>query len=196
MSQHLRTFIAIKILPEKFLSEVIQELKSKLNNEPVKWVADENLHLTMKFLGDTTVQQVHEIKNILHDIAASHFSFTINLRGVSYFKSKGIPRVLFINAEDEGELSSLAQEIDAGLANIGFLKESRPFKAHFTLARIKLLKNRKIFYETAEKFQDTFFQSDDVKEIIFYQSHLIPSGPEYRILDKIPLKNNPVHRQK
>jgi RNA 2',3'-cyclic 3'-phosphodiesterase len=187
MSQLLRTFIAIKFLPEKSLLELIQKLKSELKDEPVKWVADENLHLTMKFLGDTTIQQVSEIKNILRELAAFHSSFAIKLRGLGYFKSKGMPRVLFIKLENEDRLKQLALEIDEKLAKIGFPKEGRPFKAHFTVARIKFLKNRKNFYETAEKYHDTFFQSAHIYDIIFYQSHLKPSGPEYKVLDKIPL---------
>jgi RNA 2',3'-cyclic 3'-phosphodiesterase len=189
MSQPLRTFIAIKILPEKSLLKVIEQLKSDLSGESVRWVEDENLHLTIKFLGDTTVQQVNEIKHILRDIAASHSPFTIKLRGLGYFKSKGTSRVLFIKPVDEGKLNSLALEIGEKLTPFGYMKEKRPFRGHFTLARIKFLKNRKNFYETAEKYQDTFFQPADVKEIIFYQSVLKPPGPEYLVLEKISFKS-------
>lgn len=182
MTDWLRTFVAVKVEPAPQLLQTIKDVKNKLSAEPVKWAAPNNLHITLKFLGDTLPSQVDEVGEELNQAAKLFSSFSFELEGLGFFKNKGMPRVLFAHIKEGEVLQHLAAEIDKRLENLGFQPETRPFKPHLTLARIKFLKNKKGFYEAVEKYRDTFMQNAKINEIIFYQSVLKPEGPVYREL--------------
>ncbi len=175
----LRTFVAVKIEPAPKLLQILKDLKNILSGEPVKWVEPGNLHLTLKFLGDILPSQVDEIGEELNQVSKMFSSFSFELEGLDYFKNKGMPRVLFANIKEGEILQQLAAEIDNRLAKLGFETETRPFKPHLTLARIKFLNNKKAFYQAVEKSRETFFQTVTINEIIFYRSVLKPEKTEY-----------------
>ncbi|MCA1759499.1 MAG: RNA 2',3'-cyclic phosphodiesterase [Bacteroidales bacterium] len=179
MTDLLRTFVAVKIKPAPLLLQAFINLKKELSCEPVKWVEPNNLHLTLKFLGDTFPSQVDEIGEELNQVSKQFSSFSFELEGLGYFKNKGMPRVLFANIKDGEVLQLVAAEINNRLVKLGFEPENRPFKPHLTLARIKFLKNKKAFYQAVEKYSETLFQSVNIDELIFYRSILRPEGPEY-----------------
>jgi 2'-5' RNA ligase len=190
MTDLLRTFTAIAINPSPLLVQILNELQNKLSAEPVKWVDLNNLHLTLKFLGDTRPSHVDEISEELRLVAQLFSPISFQLEGLGYFKNKGMPRVLFARIKEGEELQHLAAEIDKRLANLGFQPESRPFNPHLTLARIKFLKNKKAFYQTAEEYRETFIQTVTIGELIFYQSILKPEGPEYKPLGGFALRGH------
>lgn len=189
MTDFLRTFVAVKVEPSPVLQETMNDLKQKLAGEQVKWVEPNNLHLTLKFLGDTLPSQVDEIGEELNQAAKLFFAFTFRLEGLGFFKSRGMPRVLFVHINEGEVLQHLADEIDSRLAKLGYQPEKRPFKPHLTLARIKYLKNKKVFYEAVEKYRSTFMQTTEINELVFYRSILKPHGPEYKSIAKIDLNS-------
>jgi RNA 2',3'-cyclic 3'-phosphodiesterase len=184
----MRTFIAIKVKPENALLQTITELKNELTGEPLRWVDEENLHLTLKFVGETTEEQAAQISNVLSGFALSQPLVSFILSGLGYFKNRKMPRVLFIGIQGGEALQQMAISIENILIPLGIEKDERPFNPHLTLARIKHLNNKRQFYQAVEAHQ--FYSSAPViiKEIIFFQSHLTPSGPEYRELEKYSLK--------
>lgn len=184
MTELLRTFVAVKIEPSPVLIQTINDLKNKLSGEAVKWVNANTLHLTLKFLGDTLPAQVDEIGEELNQVSKMFSSFSFQLEGLGFFKNKGIPRVLFANITEGEILQQLAAEIENRMLNLGFEPETRPFKPHLTLARIKFLKNKKAFYQDVENYRETFFQPVPINEFVFYRSILKPEGPEYLELGK------------
>lgn len=97
MTDLLRTFVAVKIEPAPQLLQTIKDLKNKLLGEPVKWVDPNNLHITLKFLGDTLPSQVDEVGEELNQVAKLFSAFSFELEGLGFFKNKGMPRVLFAN---------------------------------------------------------------------------------------------------
>ena len=183
----MRTFIAIKIKPETALLQKVAQLKKEFSKEQIKWLDGQNLHLTLKFLGDTSVEQAAHVKNSLAGLAAMQQPVSCCLKGLGYFNNRGMPRVLFVAIQDEKTLRFLAEEIDARMASIGFQKETRPFNPHLTLARIKFLRNKTAFYEAVAKSQHMKFQLVTADQIIYYQSHLTPEGPLYKELAKVSL---------
>lgn len=186
----MRTFIAIKVEPEALLLQTIKELRQELKHESIKWVDQSKLHLTLKFLGETSDAQVRQIKNILEQMATKYPPVSFRPEGLGYFKSRGMPRVLFIDIKEDDSLKQLAAAVDVLLSPLGFEKESRPFNPHLTLARIKFLQNKKAFYEAAGKYQNLKLQPVTIGEIIFFQSRLNPEGPVYHELAKCRLSGN------
>lgn len=179
----LRTFIAVKIEPRHSLIQLMHQLKKSFSEESIKWVAENNFHLTLKFLGGTSPQQMNEIKAVLQNIGRSFPAFHFDLKGIGYFKRKGQPRVLFIKIEKDALLKQLAAEIDTQFSLLGFEKENRPFNPHLTLGRIKFLKNKSRFYSIAEKYSAKHVQQATIHEIILYQSILKPQGAHYKPLN-------------
>lgn len=189
MANSLRTFIAVKIEPQSELLQLVKHLKKTFEKEKIKWVEENNLHLTLKFLGDTSSVQVEQVKNILQETGRKFCSFQFDLKGIGFFKRNRQPKVLFANIEKKDFLKELAAEIDIKLADLGFENEKRGFNPHLTLGRIKYLKNKARFYETVEEYRNQFIQQVKIDEIIYYQSILTPDGPEYKSIIKVGLNS-------
>jgi RNA 2',3'-cyclic 3'-phosphodiesterase len=183
----MRTFIAIKIKAEPLLIKIVADIKNQLEGESLTWVDIQNLHLTLKFLGETSGQQIQAIKKEMSDIAARYQPFPVLLKGLDSFKSGGMPRVLFAGIYDDGTMAHMAGDAGEFLVSLGFEKEMRPFKPHLTLARIKYLKNKKRFFDLVDKYRNLALQQSTVTEIILFQSLLNPSGPVYHELAVVPL---------
>lgn len=182
MSGMLRTFIGFKIQPSPMFLQSMANLKEELCEEPLNWTEPDKLHLTLKFIGNTLPGQLQAIDYELNRIAENFPAFSFQLEGLGFFKDKRTPRVLFVKIKHNKTLILLASEIERQLEKLGFEPENRPFNAHLTLARIKFLKSKPRFYETIEKFQNSFSQPVAVSEFIFYQSVLSPSGSQYTSL--------------
>ncbi len=188
MTDFLRTFIAVKIDPQPDLIRIISDLKESLKGQGIKWVDLNNLHLTLKFIGDTPALQVSRIKALLTQICAGFGTFSFDLEGIGYFKSRGIPKVLYAKIRDNGILINYAGEIDKGLTAIGFEREKRQFHPHLTIARIKYLGDRATFYRLSDRYNSLHLQTVTIRDIIFYNSILKSSGPVYKELSVIKLK--------
>ena len=187
MAASLRTFIAVKIEPNPELLRLVKHLKETFEKEKIKWVEENNLHLTLKFLGDTSPLQVEQVKELLLKTGENFSSFHFDLKGIDFFKRNRQPNVLFANIDKKDFLKQIAAEIDDKLADLGFEKEKRDFNPHLTLGRIKYLKNKVHFYETVDEYRDQFIQHVEIDEIIYYQSILKTDGPAYKSLVKVSL---------
>lgn len=180
MEKILRTFIAIKIIPDHNFIQLISLLKTKLKDHKIKWVDENNFHLTFRFLGNTTSDQIENIKSKLENITGKYKSFPLNLKGLGYFESKGKPRVLFVKTEKSQTLEMLAEEIKNHIIPFGFKEGNLEFKPHLTLGRIKFMKDKNSLISMLQNFEDTEIQKIYVSEIIFYQSILSSTGPVYK----------------
>ena len=184
----IRTFIAIE-LPAKIidgLKEIQDELKDGTNK--VTWVKPENIHLTIKFLGDIAADKIDSIAGLLESAAAKSHSFDISVKGVGGFPTIDNPRVLWVGIEEGNvNLSALYNNIEYALSAIDFAKEERPFKPHLTLGRIKFLKDKKGLKERIERFKDTTLGEYMVDGICLFQSRLTTEGAVHIKLEKIEL---------
>lgn len=179
MTSSLRTFIAVKIVPGPSLVRLVSHLKQSLHEESVKWAEGNNLHLTLKFLGNTSSRDTEKIKAILNTICSSSPPFQFVLEGVGYFRKNRQPRIIFLNIKKEEALKKLTAGIERQLSPLGFEEETRPFRPHLTLGRIKQIRNLPLFYNTIELFSDKTIQEVMVSEIVFYQSVLTSRGAVY-----------------
>lgn len=179
----MRLFIAVDLpldIKEKIKEVQLALKKCDLN---AKWVNAENVHLTLKFLGEVGEDKIEEIKKIIETVAAYQKLFTVQFKDFGFFPNEKKPRVFFVSTSGEDILKSMANTLEEKLEIIGFKKEGR-FRSHLTLARLRTpqnidcLKNeiRKIKLE--EKFL--------IKEIVLFKSTLKASGPIY---EKIFISN-------
>jgi 2'-5' RNA ligase len=184
----MRTFIAIKIVPEKKLLDIVSTLRKTLEGEAISWVDTNNLHLTLRFLGETSDEQVLKITGLLDDISQNYHRFQFNLKGVGFFKSKNQPRVLFLSVENDLLLKQLAAEIEEMVVSLGFSREEKSFHPHLTLGRIKFIQNKNAFYSLAGELKCAEIQSVTVSEIIYYQSVISSAGAIYKPIHQVHLK--------
>lgn len=140
----LRTFIAINVPPA--VLDTITRIQNRFKSLGLhaSWVKPGNIHLTLKFLGDTDPDRIPGIQYTLTETLASYTRFQLLLDSVGVFPDTKNPRVLWLGLKDgEGALKTLQTDIEKALESIGFPKEQRPFSPHVTLARIKSLRGRR-----------------------------------------------------
>ncbi len=179
-SELLRSFIAIELTNE--LHEELRILQQELKKSDIyaKWVSPENIHLTLKFLGNVDTGQIEKIKNILEEISKETKPFYLNLSGIGAFPKLDYPRVLWVGIEEgKNETIEIANKLEDGLEKIGFQKENRSFSPHLTLARIKSSKNKDRLKTLVE--QNAFISKNKVyvDKLTLFKSTLTPKGSIY-----------------
>ncbi len=186
----MRTFIAVglseKIIDEigKFLSNSCLEIK----NNKISWVKKENLHITIKFLGEIKENQVETIEKVLSDITRKIKSFEVEIKEIGVFPNINFPRVVWIGIKEQtNTLSFLAKTVEEELHKLGFPKENKEFVAHLTIGRIKKLNNVSEIKSYVEKHKNIDFGKSKIESVTFFQSILHPEGPEYRIIKRFYL---------
>ena len=189
----MRAFIAVNI-PEEVkgkLQDEIGRLSTLIHDGSVRWVQPEGIHLTLKFLGEISSNQLGEIRQTLEREVERHPFFTLRVGGFGCFPNNRRPRVLWIGiTEDKGSLAQVQTAIEEKLVSLGFEEEKRPFHPHLTLGRIR----RNISLSDITQLQvavDAFVVGQigqfEVKELHFIRSNLTPSGAEYSTLGEYPL---------
>jgi len=178
-----RLFAAIKVNPsEAFLSRYYA-LKRNLKDEKIKWVDPGNIHITLKFFGETPEHHIPGISVALRQaaIAITPFEFSINNTGV--FGSSYNPRVIWFSIEPHEDIIRLSESILRELEQIGIERNRQNFVPHLTIARIKQLEDKKFFQNVIDKNREGFIQNEEVNEFNLFESVLSPQGPIYSIIE-------------
>jgi 2'-5' RNA ligase len=183
--QKIRAFIAVDIPVSHKVSEVINELK-KININ-AKIVETENMHLTLKFLGDIDENLTDEIEKIIKESTLDTQPFEITLKSLGVFPNQKYIKVAWIGVEEVETLKRIAETIDKKLQNLGFKKEERPFSAHLTIARIKSAKNKEKLIQLIHKYQNIELQKININKLFLKKSLLTPKGPIYTNLKEITI---------
>lgn len=131
----MRLFIALEIPIEirRNLEAFLNEMRELAPQ--AKWVRADNLHVTLKFLGETDATKLAEIKGTLQSVR-SPLPVALDFRGLGFFPNEKRPRVFWAGMEASSNLRPLAEKIDRSLHSLGFPVEERPFAPHLTLARL------------------------------------------------------------
>ncbi|MBL7151251.1 MAG: RNA 2',3'-cyclic phosphodiesterase [Candidatus Omnitrophica bacterium] len=188
----MRAFIAIE-LPKEIkdaLSTLQEELKS--SGADVKWVAPDNIHLTLKFLGEIDDKKADEVSKIIEEAAKNNVSFIIRLASVGVFPKINYPRVIWAGIDTGGrESEKLAAGLQEQLAAIGIPREERPFSSHITIGRVRSLQNKDKLIEGLNNLTGYFEAKKPqfpVNKITLFKSTLTPKGPLYEIQKEASLK--------
>jgi 2'-5' RNA ligase len=180
MSETFRAFIAID-LPESiqsFLSEAQEALK--LYGFRVKWVRPQNIHLTLKFLGNTAATDTDKIVAAMTPAARDCPVVSLAAKGIGVFPDARRPRVIWAGLSGQLEiLANLQQTLDAHLADLGFSKETRAFKSHLTLGRVKGKIDSARMKTAIDKLKEFESESFEINQVILFKSELRPSGAVY-----------------
>jgi 2'-5' RNA ligase len=179
MSDSIRSFIAIKIPGLDPLRRVLKDLSAM--GRALKAVDPDNLHVTLKFLGETEVILVPEILELLTEEAVALEPCELTIAGLGVFPHAQRPSVVWAGLEGAQTLTALAVDLEAGLELMGFPRESRPFVPHLTLARVKA-KPPESLGALLSRHAKTQFGAATIEQVELIRSELGPEGSRYTVL--------------
>ncbi len=184
MATH-RLFTAIDIGRRQQLVELERELDD--TGADLKLVDPENIHITMKFLGDTDEAKIPAIEDAMRTAAASVEPYQAALQGVGVFPHLDYIKVVWIGVDDDGQTKQIAETLEQELTAQGFREERHEFTPHATVARMKGARGKNAVQELVQRHKDTGFGELSVDGIQLKKSELQPEGPVYTTLSHIGL---------
>jgi 2'-5' RNA ligase len=180
----LRTFVAVELNPR--VRSRAADLAERLRATQVKasWTKPDNMHLTLKFLGDTDEGRIADIAKHLLDATLEQQPFTIHVAGAGAFPDTRRPRTVWIGVQEgRQEICDLANRVEAALTRLGVRREKRPFAPHLTIARVRGSGPAQSELGQAVAAQRNFDAGTTmVEEVVLFASHLEPSGARYEPL--------------
>jgi 2'-5' RNA ligase len=188
----MRVFIAIDIDEDNraALGNLQQRLQSKVDikKSDAKWVKPENIHLTLKFLGEIRDEQVVDVCNVVKEVADRHNSFDLDIESVGHFGGRNA-RVLWIGTGKGREnLLQLQKDLEQQLASAGWPPEKRAYSGHLTLCRVRHPKAGFKLAQIAGEYRDFKLGIMPAESVSVYQSELTPAGPIYTVLGEYELR--------
>ncbi len=183
MAETIRTFIAIELNDQ--VKQTIQELQASLKplGGDISWVRPENVHLTLKFLGDLKPKVIPLLTETLTNACQGMRPMATTLTQLGVFPDWRRPRVIWIGLHDEKkEIAHLAMALETVLGNIGYKKEGRNFQAHITFGRVRTAKNIIPLCETIKGLCVSANIKQSINKITLFQSTLTSQGPIYNRL--------------
>jgi 2'-5' RNA ligase len=184
----MRLFFAVKM--PAALKEQLAEFVGRLSGFPgrVKWVETQNMHLTLKFLGEVSSDRLPELRSAAENAAGEHASCEILVSDCGAFPNMKSPRVFWIGVNDaEKRLQSLQKSLDYNLGQLGFERERKRYSPHLTVGRVK---DQGGLGRLKEAFAAAEFPPVEVEVADFFliESKLTPAGPIYTDLMRFPLQ--------
>ncbi len=172
----MRTFISVELPSEE--KERIEETTASFRKSGfgISWVKPENLHLTLKFLGEVDDKRIQDLTAALERALEGESRFGMELRGLGVFPDLKKPRVIWIGIEKGKEnLTRMQGKIEEEFSKAGFPKEKRGFTPHLTIARVKSLKG---IEKLTGGIKDVNFESEEIEvgEVVLMKSQLHPQG--------------------
>lgn len=177
----MRTFLGIE-LPSHIKEEIVNSFKKfREKNPDIKYVTKENLHITLKFLGDVEEKEINKIKEISKTIAKRFSPFNAIVKGFGAFPSFSRARVVWVGLNKGRDIvSKLNYSLEQELSKIGFSAEKKEYIPHITIGR---LRNARAL-ESKEEYQSSEFL---ITQFTLFQSTLTPKGPIYHPLGRFKL---------
>jgi RNA 2',3'-cyclic 3'-phosphodiesterase len=190
----LRAFIAVELPLE--IRQSVCEATSKLRKEIgalVRWVPLENMHLTLKFLGDVSPSNIDLLSGMLRSETDLFNCFDLHLNGLSSFPSLKRPRVIYIGIQAPAALESLQRGIESASRRLGYESEERGFSPHLTLGRVKqniTVPEQQMIRRALEVTKIDSLGTARVDSVQLFKSDLKPTGSVYTRLFSALLRKN------
>ena len=190
--EKLRTFIAVDLSAEIIdeIDSIITYFKTQVPEGALKWVETDNLHLTIKFLGDISKAQLADVKVMIAAELRYFSSFVISVQELGMYPNKNHPRVIWLGIKGGQPLINMHQKLDQALIEAQIPKEGRPFSPHLTIARVRRRTDpdiAKVIGRTLSNFRVDFLGEFPIEQVHLYQSELTRQGPIYTRLLSVPL---------
>lgn len=184
----VRAFIAIET-PETVRS-ALAELQRELRDcrADIRWVNPDNIHLTLKFLGDIEEKRIDRIVAGIRGSCKGNDPFRLEVRGLGLFPNLRSPRVLWADVLEEGSLTGLQGRIEDAMDLLGFKSEKRRYSPHLTVGRFRSQKGKDRIFQGIEQHNRESFGTINVHTVTLMKSRLEPAGAVYSRLAVVPLR--------
>lgn len=183
--ERIRTFISIDVEDENILRELegVQSLLIK-SGADLKLVRRENIHLTLRFLGEIPISIVNNVGRIMDKLNFS--SFVMEVKGLGAFPKITRPNVIWVGVgEGHDEVVNIFNFLERELRKLGFRPETKSFHPHMTIARVRRRRNLERIIDVFNNYRNYVFGRMDVKSIRLKRSVLTPRGPIYSTLKEV-----------
>ena len=192
LPKHLRLFIAIAVPHELKLqiNSTQAQLQQNLTRALVKWTRPEQLHLTLRFLGNVDTHSAEQLINSVHGVCRSFRALDLCAHGIGFFPSPRAPRVLWVGVQDQKDLlRSLQAAVQQATQSFTREKGEEHFSGHITLARIKNIRRDEIqaLNRSAEPFAGHLFGQWTANEVLILRSELSSQGAEHSVVARASL---------
>ena len=184
----IRSFVSIDFEDSQVLSRIksVMSSLSALGGD-LKPVEEDNIHLTLKFLGNVSASKLEEIKSSLTQVTFPPFS--LEIKGAGAFPSLKRMNVVWVGVgEGWSQVELIYEQTEKLLHQLGFSRETRPFSPHITVARVKSGRKRDEIAAFLGHLTDESFGTFNVQSVRLKQSVLSPSGPKYSTLFEVPAR--------
>lgn len=193
MNRTVRTFVAVEVSPEvrAKAKQLIATLSAAATGIKVKWSDPQDLHLTMKFLGDVDMLDVPGVCAAVEAAVKDLPPFDFQVQGAGAFPDAQRPRTVWLGVrEGSEELGILHDCLEQALSPLGFRREQRRFRPHLTLGRVRSVPPEGAVDLAAmlAEHRDYFAGASDVSEVVVFSSELDRAGPKYEVLSTTELK--------
>ena len=182
-----RTFIAIKIDFNQEILNLLDQLKITFKSDSINWTDINRAHLTLFFLGNTSIDQIDDISNELQKISSKNQYFNLKISELCFFHQRGQPKVIWLGIENNEKLIGIQNDIQICMRKYGFNNIPKRFTPHLTLGRIKKLKNKELLQNYVKKYERYCFDEVQIKSFVFYESILTPKGAVYKTIKSFNL---------
>jgi 2'-5' RNA ligase len=184
----VRTFLALPL--DEVIVRRLTEAQRSLSSAGarVRWVALENLHLTVKFLGDVIDEDLDKVCRTAEEIASQTQPFEFSIKGLSSVPPAGQMRMVWAGVDEPtGRLEKMHSIMEEAYARLGFRAENRAYRPHLTLGRVKSGQNVAQLRAAVGRYAETDFGVQSAEELIVFSSQLTPKGPVYSPLKQASL---------
>ena len=180
----IRAFIAARVAATPELRRLLNRMSDL--GRAVRPVAVENVHLTLRFLGDVEPSRTAAIAAAMRSAAKGVRPFEVRLAGVGAFPRPQRPSVIWVGVDGAEPLGRIVQALAPRLGSLGLSEPDKPWQAHLTVARVKARPGNELF-ELLSRFVETDFGVQSIGAVQLVESRLGPSGPTYVDLDQVEL---------
>jgi len=192
---NLRSFIAVEISADiqRTISESTSFMRNSFQKPLIRWVQPENIHLTLKFLGDVAPEKLEIIAAALKDEIKSCERFSMTVNGLGAFPNSNHPRIIWIGLNAPPALTELQHYVEQLSSRMGYALEERPFSPHLTIGRIGQDATQAGLAEIKAALDSRPIGDLGtvlVDSLNIFKSDLQAGGPVYTRLYRIPMKND------
>ena len=181
----MRLFVALEIPSDvrENLADLIKSLR--MVSPQTRWVRPENLHVTLKFIGEVPEAKLAAIRAALAGVRSEQL-VVLDFRGLGFFPNEKHPRIFWAGIEASANLKTLAADIDGITEKLGIPREQRPFSPHLTLARFEPSRLPEKLRAAVQENAAREFGSFRTNQFHLIESKLKPSGAEYTTIESLP----------